>query len=373
MEDQMRFFRKNRRLIAGLGVLVMIMGLVTPLSPVRADDVPTTAVVTPGSTPPVIEWAWALPDMNSTIAGIQYGTGADAHQHDDDMNLSPINPPSTNHMFQVTPNLEDEPEKRLIEYWVAVQDIAGIDDIIDAFIKVLHPDGSLKYQLHGTANFGPPTAANPLVPVACTALGNETAVGTPIEAAVHTGQMTSQEAFTIVDQCLKHQKLIFRMVGEISKHQPAGEYNVQNYGVDKAGSTGNLSYAFDVLPVVGLRIDFNKVDFGTIIPNTAKWIPGDLNFSPPNDTKPTVKNVGNVPMTLSLLFSKMIGQNQQKEIIEFDAQLDAEQIPVINAGIPVTFTHTLGSNVLGQLDLSIHPGSIPADNYLGLLTLIGIF
>lgn len=367
----MKGLYKRRKLIAALSVLVMIISLASPLGSVRADDIPTSAVVTPGSTPPVIEWKWELPDMDSNTAGIQYGTVANAHQHDDDMSLGPTNPPAAHHMMQVAPNLEDQPQKRQIEYWVAVTDTGGISDITDAFVKVYHPDGTLKYQLHGTANFQPPTVSNPLTPVACSALGNETTVGTPIEAAVHTGQMTSAEAFTIVDQCNKHQKLVFHMIGELSKEQPSGEYRVEATGVDQSGSTGSMTNWFDVLSVIGLRLDFSNVDFGQILPNTPKWVPGDMTFNPPNDTKPTVKNVGNDPMKLSLLFTNMTGANFGKLITEFDAQLDAEQIPVIAAGTPVTFTHTLGSNVLGQLDLSIHPGSIPADSYTGLLTLTG--
>ncbi len=367
----MKRFYKTHKLLAGLGALIMVMSLAFPLASVRADDVPTSAEVKAGSTPPVIEWKWELPDMNSSVPGIQYGTATDIHQHDDDMNLSPINPPAAHNMMQVAPNLEDQPEVRKVEYWVAVQDIGGISDITDTFVKVYHPDGSLKYQLHGTGNFQAPTATNPLTPVACSALGDATTSGTVLEAAVHSGQMTTAEAFTIVDQCNKHQKLVFRMVGEISKHQPSGEYKVEATGVDQAGSTGSMTNWFDVLSVIGLRLDFSSVNFGQILPNTPKWVPGDLNFNPPIDTKPTVKNVGNDPMKLSLLFTNMTGNNFGKLITEFDAQLDSEQIPVIPAGTTVTFNHTLGSNVLGQLDLSIHPGSIPADVYAGTLTLTG--
>ncbi len=367
----MKPFHKHRKTIAVFAILVMVASLWMPGAPAQADDVPVSAVVTPGSTPPTIEWKWELPDMQSGIPGIQYGTAADVHQHDDDMNISPTNPPSAHRMMQMAPNLEDLPEVRQIEYWVAVQDAGGVSDITDAFVKVYHPDGTLKYQLHGTGNYGPPNATNRLTPVACSALGDATSVGTVLEAAVHSGQMTAAEAFIIVDQCNKHQKLVFRMVGELSKHQPAGEYRVEATGVDQAGSTGSMTNWFDVLPVIGLRIDFNSVNFGQILPNTPKWVPGDMNFNGPSDTRPTVKNVGNSQMKLSLLFSKMTGFNFGKVISDFDAQLDSEQIPVITAGTAVTFTHTLGSNQLGQLDLSIHPGSIPADSYSGMLSLTG--
>jgi len=61
MESEMKGFYKNRKWIAAVAALVMVMGLVLPRAAVQAADpndptVPTYATVDPTSTPPVIEW-----------------------------------------------------------------------------------------------------------------------------------------------------------------------------------------------------------------------------------------------------------------------------------------------------------------------------
>jgi hypothetical protein len=340
----------------------MIFALVMSLVPFAAfaqndQQVPTSAQINPAGSPPVVSNKWELPDMQSGVAGIQYGTVANPHQHDDDMNQVGI---------QFAPNLEDLPEARQVEYWWIVSDPNGIGDIKDAFVRVFHPDGSLKYQLHGTADYGQPTAANPLTPVACTALGSATSG--MLEAAVHTGQMTAADVPTILDNCNKHVSLIFHAVGEMSKHQPAGTYTVIASGSDGNGNVGSLTNTFEVLPVIGLEADFSAVDFGDILPNTAKWVRGDLTWG----GLPSVKNTGNVNMFLGVQFSKMTGAQYQKVIDVFDAQLNAQTYDPLAAGTLACFNNEpLGSNEIGQLDLSIHPGAIPADAYTGTLRLVG--
>jgi hypothetical protein len=127
----------------------------------------------------------------------------------------------------------------------------------------------------------------------------------------------------------------------------------------------------EVLAVVGLEIDFTEVDFGPILPTTSKWVRGDMNFNTPD--RPTVKNTGNTDMFLVLHFSNMVGKQFGKVINKFNAQLNTQRIDPIWASAWVCFDKVpLGSNELGQLDLSIHPGRIPADTYSGTLDLVGV-
>jgi hypothetical protein len=337
--------------------ILIVLALALSLFPLTAlaDDVPTNAVINPAGTPPAVEWKWELPDMQSGVAGIQYGTVANAHQHDDDM-ATPL--------MQVFPNLDDLPEARLIDYWWVVSDPNGIGDIIDAFIRVYHPAGDLKYQLHGT-----------LQP--CAALGTATTTGSTLEAAVHTGQLTAAQAALIVENCGKQIWRVYRVTGELSKHQPAGPYTVDASAVDQAGNTGSLSNQFTVLPIIGLRQDFTAIDFGQILPNTTKWVRGDFAFG---GALPTVMNVGNVLMYINVQFTPMLGVNFQKVINVFDVMLDSTDNAVVdgqtydpvNAGAVVCFDQeALGSNVEGQIDFSIHPGSIPGDTYLGRVNIWG--
>jgi len=364
---------KSLLLVGALAGLILAIGLL-PQGTAKADrSVPTSAEIIPSCTgcAPTIEWKWELPDMDSNTAGIQYGTPTNAHQHDDDIARSPATPPASHQMMQVAPNLEDLPEVRQIEYWVAVEDPNGIADIASVWVDVYHPDETLKYQLY-------------LQPVTCDALGDKNTVGTPLEAAVHTGQMTATEADNIVYQCGQLMKKVYHGVGTISKHQMCGEYPNPDYRVearatDQAGNASRpLINWFDVLCVTGLEVDFNQVNWGLISPNVTKWLPGDLVWDVPPDNKPTVKNTGNHAMYLWLNFSKMVGASLHKEITSFDGMFFGQLIdPIVGTASPpnpaeaVCFNTGLGSNEIQKLDLSIHPGSIPADVYTGTLSLWG--
>lgn len=319
-------------------------GLISAQVPPDAETVDTNAVIDPNGTPPDVLYKWELPDMQSGVAGIQYGTVDDAHQHDDDMTLAGM---------QVAPNLEDLPELRLIDYWWVVSDPNGNGDIIDGFIRVFHPDGTLKYQLHGD-------------PVPCTDLAAS------LEAAVHTNQLTQADADLIVEECGKNVLIVFRVIGDLSKHQPCGIYTVEAQAVDQAGNIDPtpLVNTFEVLCVIGFEKDFDSVDFGQILPNTTKWVRGDKDMTTP--ARPSVKNTGNTAMYLWLHYDEMVGASLGKIIDVFDAQLNVQPIDPIVASQNVCFdAEPFGSNEVKQLDLSIHPGSIPADTYTGFLDVWG--
>lgn len=344
------------RKTVGIVLVLGLLGSLTPTAfvgaqvPTDAETVDTNAVINPSGTPPEVLYKWELPDMQPSdpFDGIQYGTAADPHQHDDDM---------TQAGMQVAPNLEDEPETRKIEYWWVARDENGIDDITDGYVRVFHPDGSEKYQLHGEVvdcTYG-------LLPDA-------------LHAGVHTDQLTQEQADLIVEECGKNVVRIFRVVGDLSKHQPCGEYTVRAQAVDQAGNTDPtpLENTFDVLCVIGFEKDFNSVDFGEILPNTTKWVRGDQDMDTPD--LPSVKNTGNTFMYLWLHFDPMIGADENKVIDQFDAQLNTQAIDPIFASENHCFDlEPFGSNEVKQLDLSIHPGSIPGDTYTGWLDVWGRF
>jgi hypothetical protein len=331
------------RLLVPLALLLSLFP--AGLAFAQDDTVPTEAQVDPAGTPPEVLYKFELPDADSGTAGIQYDSDDGA----------PGQPGA-----QIAPNLEDLPEVQQIAYWWIATDPNGIGDVIDAFVRVFHPDGSLKYQLHD------PDGPNP-----CTDLGTWATPGTPLYAAVRSGQLTTVEADAIVENCTKNVWLAFEVVGELSKHQPAGPYTVTASVVDQAGNTSSLTNIMDVLPVVGLEIDFTGIDFGQILPNTTKWVRGDTNFQA--GTMPSVKNTGNVLMYLALHFSEMVGVEFGKVINVFDAKLNTQAIDPIDASTQVCFDlEPLGSNEVGQLDTSIHPGPIPADIYHGWLDLWGL-
>jgi len=386
----------------------------------------TCALVDPGTLPPPnIECKWELPDMQPGVSNplsypdtaVQYGTATNVHQHDDDMTVvpdadnNPSNgiqipcsgppgavpsmPDGVRSMIQVAPVPEDDPEQRHIQLWMAVDHPNNISNITKVYWRVWEPaplaglcpdrtaptDGwCVKVeQVDGTkvdkAECNTITGR----------LGTGTAVGKMFEAAVHTGQVAAA-AVDNVDKgmrakCSEEEKAIYYASFDLSKEQPCGKYKIQATAVGVGGKMDKLTNYLDVLCVFYLRIDFNKVDWGTVTPGLKDIVSGDLLWDKPADNAPTVKNVGNSGMGLGLHFSKMVGVNEKKEITIFDAKFGRspdtlQEIDPIAASTPVQFDknreRVLCANEKGKLDLSIHPPvDLPQDLYLGTVDVIG--
>jgi len=85
----------------------------------------------------------------------------------------------------------------------------------------------------------------------------------------------------MVEKCQKSEKAIYTVMGDISREQRVSA----GWGWwPRAGPAtfGTMTNWFDVLPIVGLKIDFAAVDFGEIQPITPKRIQGDRLSSPPS-------------------------------------------------------------------------------------------
>lgn len=299
--------------------------------------------------------------MQAGESGIQYGTSSDQHQHDDDMAQLPSasEVPATRHMVQVAPYLDDQPEARQVEYWQAVGTPNGSIDLAEAFVAIYRPDGSMLERIS-------------MSKVECSALGDGGATGKPLEAAVHTGQMTPNEAGRILELCLKREVSVYRAVGRLSIGLPAGDYRFEATAFDEERRAVAMAGWLDILQVAGLKIDFSRLDFGEVEPNGIKRIEGDTAFNPPNDGRPTVRNSGNAPMHLNLRFSEMVGTKPRALIDRFDAKLNAEKVGPFAAGPPVCFSQALSPGQSAPLDINLYPASIlPIDSYQGNVALWG--
>ena len=164
------------------------------------------------------------------------------------------------------------------------------------------------------------------------------------------------------------------------------QYRIEATAVAVGGQTTKLNIGIDILCVFFLEIDFTSVDWGTITPGFKDIVSGDLIWDDPPANAPSVRNVGNSGMGLSLRFSKLVGVNEGKEITDFDASFgktpqtlqhigDDPNNPIV-ASTDVFFddnpARILCSNEMGKLDLSIHPPSVlPADVYTGVVHVTG--
>lgn len=379
--------------------------------------VDTEVNITSTGNPPSIECAWALPDMSSTdtaTPAIQY-TNAFGDSDDDvpqkttspcDLpggGLHPTQPNGATHTVQVRPNPEDQPEARRIELWAAVDGPNGdVGSITGVFFKVFHPDGSFKLEVD------PPQVGQPMdpgvtrpvsryapnVPVdpKCAGpAGMFAAAGpqtTPNPGA--TGQLTDKAINQttpdqgIVALCRQGVKALYTGEFQVSKHQPCGPYKVEVHALNN-GAEDVQTYYLDIICFFSLAIDFNAINWGTVTSTSNPVVGGDLNFQPATSTAPTIKNVGNSGMGLSLTFTAMTipGQAGSKTINRFDAKFGRsaatlQTLDPIIAGQPASGVfdtdreRTLCSNELGKLDVSLHPDSfVSPGHYEGDMFVIG--
>jgi hypothetical protein len=385
----------------------------TPVAAQGGDQIPSSAQVqSTTALVPVIECKWELVDtVVNFVDGtypqdhseldplndpdIPYGfnipNGAVQYGQDDDPLTTPSTSPActrsggqslptqpdgVQHMIQVMPVAEDDPEERIIQNWAAVDHPAGVNAIDDVFWKIFHSDGSFKYQIHGHR-----------VPVSeVDLLGAWNQPGTMWGAAHTTGQV-SQGAihaadYGMIDRVKQQQKTLWYADWLISKDQMCGEYRIEAHAVAN-GVEAIMTNYIDIICFYNLEIDFSSVNWGAILPGTSKVVPGDTQFSPPNSSAPTVKNTGNSGMQVGVRFSPLVQQGVQgpKQIVDFDAAFGKsasvlQWIDPISANTDIWFNNSsinqvLCANQIGKLDLSIHPpAGLPNGQYAGVVTVL---
>jgi hypothetical protein len=413
----------NAKLVLVLGgalaLAVLALGVLSQgtAGTARADPAPTPTpnTVTTGATvdgtgiAPNIECKWELPDVLSsdTDPTIQYGLDDDPDTVPDadpttpgiqipcdlqrDGTGNPIGPPAmpedVHAKIQVKPNLEDEPEARRIQVWMAVDHPAGLGNIGGVYWDVFEGDGAggwtHKVQLEGTDVHKVPTGPTGQ----CTNYGTGTddPPNTMFGAAVANGILSADAVddlnFGLVAKCQQNEKAFYYSEFELSKDQPCGEYKIIATAAS-GGLTDTLTNYIDIICVIGLQIDFSSVNWGSIVPGQDDQVSGNLLWEPTSSTAPTVKNVGNDGMRLKVHFSAMTGSTDPSKTIDsFDACFGRSPSTLqcfntIAASTWKTFdadpARVLCANEVGKLDLSLHPPAfLPNDTYSGTLDLLG--
>ena len=324
---------------------ILALMLVTPVmaaDPTPA-DVPTAGEVSGGVYPPTVQYKWELPDDDPTTAGCQI-----------------IPPPGTMN-FAVDPTVETEGVNPLI-VWAVVCDQEGIGDIMTVYNEVWEP-GAAAYKWQEI-----------MIEVT-----NQTEIETAIAAAVASEQITQVEADDILEKHSKNDCLIFKYEGQIDTHQPPGTWRVDVYATDTGGATSTtLSNNLTVVGILAFAIDFDVVDWGPMKPNITDTVAGNEILDPmlltpgTNDNPPTIKNLGNLALTLKLTYDPMVGSTYGKVINKFDATFLGHQIDPMDAGTTYTWPASpkLERCHHTQIDFSVHPGpEVTTDTYTGALHL----
>jgi hypothetical protein len=335
---------KRFLVVAVAFVLILVMAM-----PVMADDVDTEAVVGGSGSAPYVCAKFETPDDDVT--------------------------PDT----QILPIPGD---MKTVKFYVTVGDPNGVPDVSAVYIKVYELDGvTLKFQLDAIKpawNMIPWTG---LVDMDGDCTG-DTPVPDALDALEAQGRITygfdpvrgeNMDLDKLKYDLENGKQCLIELVGEMHYHQPAGQYKVEAIVVDQGGKTGTLINFFEYLSIVALRIDFTKINWGTV--NVSNWnvLYGDSNMGTPS--KPTVQNIGNDPAKLELHATDMLGTTFGKKISRFDADMLGGHVE-FDACTPTIITDAAGAAVElppctpTQIDFSVHPpDGTPEDAYTGKMTI----
>lgn len=343
-----------------------------------------------GGSDPLITNSFELPDMVTSggktgtppVEPMQYilGSPTGVHTHDDGAHGK------TSRQMMMKPNLDDKPNERQIEIWALAFSDVGPADVTDVHAVVKYPDGTTK------------VASFKLGQRTCAALGDPagapaTFATQPLHAAIHTGQIALDKSLTgdtTINQaahdkyksCLVGQTTVWSGIFKLGKNQPYGKYSVELTATSSSAGLGPVhTESFLVLNVMGFKMDFTTVDWGTIAPGEKDFVTGNSFFgcnSQPGcvapaqtegfpSTKPTLENTGNSDMCLTVAFSRMTGKllNNPHVIIRFDATFLGDNL-FFDAGAPQQFPKKLGPNIPTNISFSIQPPDpLNHDDYQG--------
>ena len=217
-------------------------------------------------------------------------------------------------------------------------------------VSVTAPGGSVREVLAAT-------------PTSCVALGDLAEEGSVLEAAVDTGQLPLAIANTL-DACGLAGGLVWRAEGDLRVADPAGTYDVAWNIVNESGVSASPATSLDVLPVVGLGLSFDRVDFGDIQPGTwqeAHGVTGPADYA--------VRNIGNVVGHVTIRFGEMTGSSTGAAISEFGAALGSAETRPIAPDVTACFSEPIGPNEQRGLRLLLNAGPVPPDSYRGDVSL----
>jgi hypothetical protein len=321
-----RTTRLARGLLIGAGLSLIVGTFVAPsVSAQTSGNVPVVGNYDGSGVGPLIECAWALPDPTASWSDRMNGyTSGGSPANDDAPGTKPSTPPCKNGPaatngsarptqasqggpttpghIQVYPNLDDDPNVRYVELWAAVDAVAAVSSLQPTVIfNVYHPDGTFKVEVDAT-NYTP---GNVISRCAGPAGMFDMAIATGQIDANSVRNNTSNIHDSIQDWCAQNKKDLYYGAFGLSKHQPYGSYRIDAIVTTPSGASSTLKYWIDVLPIKALAKDFNTLDFGPLHPNDQFTVDGDTSWQPPNSANPTLQNIGNQGLTISLSYTNL--------------------------------------------------------------------
>ncbi len=274
---------------AAATMVALMMVLAFFAVPVSADEVVTTATIQSGGGDP--PWVMAVWQQDGTP---ELEDGDPTHQVDLPQFMPPI-------VYEGT---------KTVYYFAVVYDAQGPDTITEVSNKVYYPlgneqgledEGSVsvwnewtglkKYQVISSNSY----LTNDEVDKA-----NARAA---LQAAYLAGLVTFNDAtWEEIDYKLSQDeaKLFWGSADKYYK-QPGGWYPVETFAFDNNDNpSAPVSSKFYYVPVAAFELDFASVNYGAVSINNWKPISGDATFDPPESNRPTIRNIGNTWMSISI-------------------------------------------------------------------------
>jgi hypothetical protein len=400
------------------GILLSMSLVLALLLPITASaevrpspDVPTKATITGVGSPPEIKYQWELPDdadPTHTLPGTQV-----AIVPSDDPGPKEVQA----YIVVTDPNGRDDISRAFADVYYPAQPltVTAIDTAADTVTVAPVPadksEVDITYPVEdGTEGVTGPWVTEDFIADGVTdtfelegdmdadaTIANVTATEKPfkfqVEAvkldptadaaiiekakadAVAAGLITQAEADDIDEEIYNTETaFMFKATFYMSYHQPAGWYKVATWATDQVGGqSDHLISMFQWWPTKVLDLDFTLIDFGEIMPCKEKMVPGDYVMETPGPAPPvmpTVKNEGNVDITIGLHFTAMVGDEKGKTIEDFDAKFKDEKL-LFKACDTKLFTNPLYLCETEKISFSIHaPEGTPADTYWGMLHIL---
>jgi len=251
--------------------------------------------------------------------------------------------------------------------WVVVTDVEDSGNVAQVIADVYHPtgvpaNGSIKFdnvQLTKVAKF-----AEGIPAFDQANLENLIAYNTQFNYA------------EVREELLQCRAEVWKACVWVSYHEPAGDHLTTVVAIDTQGNSSvPFSNTWNYWPTAGIEIDFTSVLYPPVM--ISKWVnvDGDADFT--TAAKPTVRNIGNVPVFISVMQDDM-GFGKYADgtwKVGYDARLG----PAVNDSDPThiyydptqvkQFPNALALCYTKKMDFSIHVKFATPGPHYGTMTI----
>jgi hypothetical protein len=320
--------------------------------------------------PPVIHCLWVVADMDPSAAGVQPVLGELADDLPDLPSPTPCaidaasgvtlpvgTPGGAPPSVSLRPNGGDLPAVRELEVWAVVSHATGPDSIDGITVSLRD------------ATDAPVEPVGPVTP-------SPDLLAAALAAGVISGQLDAASPTSIGDLVGDGWGRVAAARFPLSHLDGCGRFAV-DVTATASGRSSTASAAIDVVCFQQLVVDFDAVDWIDLVPAARSLVVGDLD--PTTTDRPTVANLGNVPMALSTRFAPMCLSERPDvclgtfgfEVTRPDGVVD-RRAPTTAGTEQIAVEAPICPASPARVDFVVDaPAAAPAGSYVGSVRLVG--